>query len=264
MAPNKNQEREAREARDRLKRYTARQTVNTTQKKRRKRDNIIALAVVLVVVAAATFFQVSYFTSGPGMPVPEASASPSASPAAGQNIGDIPSPEYAESRTWTGDLTLNKVKLGIELDGEAAPQAVAAFVKQVQDGYFTGKTCHRLVVSEGAKLVQCGSIDGAGGADPEYAFGPVENAPEDNLYTTGTIAMARVTDMAYSQGHQFFITFGDSTFQSDSAGGYTVIGKVTSGLDGFVSQIADGGFDTAADGSTSPKIPTTITAIAVK
>lgn len=262
MAPNKNQEREAREARDRLKRYTARQTVYTTQKKRRKRDNIIALASVLVIIAVATFFQVSYFTSGPGMPEPQASETPA--PDANQNIGDIPSPAYAEGRTWTGELSLNKVKLGIELDGEAAPQAVSAFVKQVQDGYFTGKTCHRLVVSDGAKLIQCGSLDGAGGADPEYAFGPVENAPADDLYVTGTIAMARVQDMPYSQGHQFFITFGDSTFPSDTAGGYTVIGKVTSGLDAFVSQIADGGFTQEANGSTAPKIPTSITAITVK
>jgi peptidyl-prolyl cis-trans isomerase B (cyclophilin B) len=262
VAPNKNQEREAREARDRLKRYTARQTVNATQKKRRKRDNVIALAVVVVVVAVATFFQVSYFTTGPGMPEPQASETPA--PEANQNIGDIPAPTYAEGRTWTGDLTLNKVKLGIELDGAAAPQAVSAFVKQVQDGYFTGKTCHRLVVSDGAKLIQCGSLDGVGGADPEYAFGPVENAPENDLYVTGTIAMARVADMPYSQGHQFFITFGDSTFPSDTAGGYTVIGKVTSGLDGFVSQIADGGFTQEANGSTSPKIPTSITAITVK
>ena len=266
MAPNKNQEREAREARERLKRYNARQAVYTAQKKRRSRDNIIALATALVVIAAAVFFQVAYFTSGPGMPEPTPSGSPSASPTpqAGQNVGDIPSPALAENRTWTGSLTLNDTELGIELDGAAAPQAVAAFIQQVRDGYFVGKSCHRLVDAETAKLIQCGSLDGSGGADPQYAFGPVENAAPNDLYTTGTIAMARVKDMPYSQGHQFFITFGDSTFPSDSAGGYTVIGKVTSGLDAFVSQIADGGFDTASDGSTSPKIPTTITAITVK
>ncbi|MGV8885278.1 MAG: peptidylprolyl isomerase [Microbacteriaceae bacterium] len=266
MATNKNQDREAREARDRLKRYNARQTVNATQKKRRKRDNVIALVAVAVVIALATFFQISYFTAGPGMPVPEASntPAPSPSPEAGKNVGDIPSPTLAEDRTWTGSLSLNSVQLGIELDGKAAPQAVSAFIQQVKNGYFVGKTCHRLVDNDAAKLIQCGSVDGTGASDPKYAFGPIENAPAGDVYTTGTIAMARGANLPYSQGHQFFITFGASTFPSDSAGGYTVIGTVTSGLDTFVSKIASGGASTEADGSTPPKIPTVITSVSVK
>lgn len=266
MAQNKNHEREAREARERLKRYNARQSVHAHQIKRRKRDNIYAIAGVLIIAAIAATTQIFYFSSGPGAPTPEpsASATPSATPTAEANVGDIPSPDVAEARTWTGDLTLNDTKLGIELDGAAAPQAVASFVTDSNDGYYIDKTCHRLVDDPAAGLIQCGSVDGVGGEDDTYSYGPIENAATDGVYPAGTIAMARIADKAYSQGHQFFITFGDSTFRSDSAGGYTVIGKVTSGLDGFVSQIADGGFDTASDGSTSPKIPTTITAITVK
>ena len=260
MATNKNQEREAREARNRLKQYNARQTVHTTQTKRRKRDNVIAIAAVLVVAAAATFFQVSYFTAGPGAPVP----SPTASAPVAENVGDVPSPALSENRTWTGTLTLNDVALSIELDGAAAPQGVASFVNDVQTGYLTGKTCHRLVDAPGsAQLIQCGSIDGVGGSDPEYSFGPVENAAADDLYTTGTIALARQADNGDSQGHQFFITFGDSTFPSDTAGGYTVIGKVTAGLDGL-SKITSGGATTNEDGSTPPVIATTITAVTIK
>lgn len=262
MALNKNQEREAREARERLKRYNARQSVNSMQKKRRVRDNIIALSAVVVVITLATIVQITYFTTGPGTPVPEASATAEAD--GNQNVGDIASPDLAEGRTWTGSLTLNDVELGIELDGAAAPQAVSAFIQQVQSQYFVGTTCHRLVDVDSAKLIQCGSIDGLGGSDPAYAFGPVENAPDDDLYVTGTIAMARVSDQAYSQGHQFFITFGDSTFPSDTAGGYTVIGTVTSGLDTFVSEIADAGFTTDDSGNTSPNIPTTITAVSIE
>ena len=262
MASSKSQEREAREARERLKRYNARQTVHATQLSRRKRDNWIAAISVVVVAALAATVQVVYFTNGPGMttPVPTASETPTS-----QNVGDVPSPDTAEGRDWTGRLTLNDTKLNITLDGAAAPQGVASFIKDIEDGYYIDKSCHRLVDEPGsAQLIQCGSLDGVGGSDPEYSFGPVENAAANDLYVTGTIALARQADNGYSQGHQFFITFGDSTFPSDSAGGYTVIGKVTSGLDGFVSQIADGGFTQEANGSTAPKIPTSITGITVK
>ncbi|WP_240034717.1 peptidylprolyl isomerase [Glaciihabitans arcticus] len=261
MATNKNQEREAREARNRLKQYNARQTVHTTQIRRRKRDNVIAIAAVLVVAAAATFLQVSYFTSGPGAPVP----SPTATAPAAESVGSVPSPALSENRTWTGSLSLNDVDLAIELDGAAAPQGVASFISDIKNGYLVGKTCHRLVDSPGsAQLIQCGSIDGAGGSDPDYSFGPVENAAADDLYTTGTIALARQEDNGNSQGHQFFITFGDSTFPSDSAGGYTVIGKVTAGIPDLVSKIASGGATTQADKSTPPNIATTITAATIE
>jgi peptidyl-prolyl cis-trans isomerase B (cyclophilin B) len=263
VAPSKSQDREAREARERLKRYNARQTVHATQLKRRKRDNWLAVAGVVLVAALAATVQVVYFTTGPGMPIPEPSASASAE--ATQNVGDVPSPETAEGREWTGRLTLNKAKLNISLDGAAAPQGVASFIQDIEDGYFIGKTCHRLVDEPGsAQLIQCGSLDGAGGSDPEYSFGPVENAAADDIYTTGTIALARQANNGYSQGHQFFITFGDSTFPSDEAGGYTVIGKVTAGLPNLVSQITSKGFVQEESGNSAPKIPVTITVATIK
>lgn len=264
MAPSKSQDREAREARERLKRYNARQTVHATQLKRRKRDNWLAVAGVVLVAALAATVQIVYFTTGPGMPLPEPSASPSASAQA--NVGDVPSPETAEGREWTGTLALNDdVKLDISLDGVAAPQGVASFIQDVKSGYFIDKTCHRLVDEEGsAQIIQCGSLDGAGGSDPAYSFGPVENAAPNDLYVAGTIALARQGSNGYSNGHQFFITFGDSTFPSDAAGGYTVIGKVTSGLDSIAKNIASGGIVKEDSGNTAPKIPVTITAATIK
>lgn len=265
MASSKNAERAAREARERLRRFNAGKGVHEVQVRRRRRDNWFAIVGALVIAALATVTQVVYFTAGPGMPAPEPSTSASPSPTAGQNVGDIPDPSLAESRTWTGVLTLNDVPLGIELDGAAAPQAVAAFVQETQAGYFIGKACHRL--TDGAvKLIQCGSLDGTGAGDPDYMFGPIENAPADNLYPAGTIAMARAGSNAYSQGHQFFIMYADGTIPADSAGGYTVLGRVTSGLEDFVSKIADGG---VTPGQTDPNdgtpvIPTTITAVTVQ
>lgn len=265
MASNKNQERETRAARERLKRYNARQAVHAHQVKRRVRDNVIAVIAVIVVVAVAAAVQIAFFTAGPGKPLPVPSASASASPSAAptSNVGDVPDPSAAEDRDWTGSMTLNSTKLDFTLDGKAAPQAVASFLKDADDGYFVDKTCHRLVDSDGAGLLQCGSVDGAGGSDPDYSFGPVENAPTDNVYKTGVIAMARVADNGYSQGHQFFIVFGDITLGTDSAGGYTVIGTVTKGIDDLETDIVASGIEgDATDGA--PNVATTITALTIK
>ena len=268
MAPSKNADREAR---DRLRRYNARQQVHTVQVTRRRRDNIIAIVGVVVIAALATVTQIFYFTAGPGLKptaspstTPSATSTPSATttPAAGSNTGDVPSKAIADGRTWTGQLDLNSVKLGISIDGKAAPQAASAFISLVQSGFYTktGSTCHRLT-TESIYVIQCGSVNGDGTGDPGFSFGPLENVPADGVYPAGTIAMAR-SDSAYSNNSQFFITYKDTPLDG-STGGYTVFGKVTSGLSTFISEIADKG---TADGSTDgkPKVPTTITKVTIK
>src|SRR5690606_26079748 len=131
------QQREQREARERLRAYQARQEVHEVRGRRRRRDNVIGIVGGVIVAALAVTAQVLYFTQGPGMPAPVPSASPSASPsaAADQNVG-APDASLAENRVWTGELVLNDdVTLGISLDGTKAPQAVAGWVQDVQDGY---------------------------------------------------------------------------------------------------------------------------------
>lgn len=234
------------------------------QNKRRVRDNVIAVAGVLLVAALATVTQIFYFTAGPGAPT--AAPSASASAPTGTNVG-APDPADSEYRTWTGELVLNgDITLGIELDGAAAPQATAGFVRDARDGYFEGKTCHRLASSDGFAFLQCGSIDGTGAPDPDYSFGPVENAPADSVYPAGTIAMARAGDDAYSNGHQFFVVTDTTTLGSDSAGGYTVVGRVTSGLENLIQQVTSQGIDqVGADGvSGTPSVPTSITRVSLQ
>ncbi|MDM4763245.1 peptidylprolyl isomerase [Galbitalea sp. SE-J8] len=268
MAQSRNQQRAEREARQRLEVYNARQEVHARQRSRKVRDNVIAAVGVLVVAAVVTLTQVVYFTSGPGAPAPEASSTPSATAtdAAGQNVGDVPDPSLAEGRTWTGDLELNDVKLGVSLDGALAPQAVSSIIQDVQSGYYDGKTCHRLVddASGAPELIQCGSLNGDGAGDPDYQFGPVENAPADGVYPAGTIAMARGAG-EYSMDHQFFIMLADAPLGSDATG-YTVVGKVTSGLaDLATSDIVTAGItpgSSATDGA--PVTPTTITAFSLQ
>jgi len=252
-----------RQARDRLRQYQARQTVHETKLARRKRDNLIAVVGLVVVAALATTAQLAYL-AGPGAPEPvvtpsvEPSATPSDTPAAG-----APAPELSEFRTWTGSLTLNEdIELGIELDGMAAPQAVASFVSLAQTDFFAGLTCHRLTTA-GIFVLQCGDPAGDGSGGPDYRFGPIENAPEDDVYPAGTLAMARLSGDGSSMGSQFFVVYEDSTIPSDAAGGYTVLGRITSGLDDLRSGIVEAGTEGGApDGA--PAVPTTITSITIQ
>jgi len=263
VAPSKNPDRENR---DRLRRYTARQRVHSAQVARRRRDNVLAVTAVVVVVGLAAVSQVVWSTSGPGTPEAAPSDAPSASssPVAGENVGDVPSESIAEGRTWTGDLQLNDdVTLGIELDGAEAPQAASVVIDLIRKGFYTGTTCHRMSDAETARFVQCGSANGDGTGDAGFTFGPLENVPRDGVYPTGTIAMARSSD-PYSQSTQFFVTYGDTTLDG-STGGYTVVGRVTSGLDQLEANVTDAGL-TPGSGETdgAPVVATTITGASIE
>jgi peptidyl-prolyl cis-trans isomerase B (cyclophilin B) len=101
--------------------------------------------------------------------------------------------------------------------------------------------------------------------DPAYSFGPIENAPADDVYPAGSIAMARSAD-PYSNGHQFFIVLTETVLDG-STGGYTIVGTVTSGLDTITALVATGVDPATADpgdGSGQPLNPITITAFSIQ
>lgn len=255
MATN---DRQAREARARLRTYQARQEVHARSVRRRRRDNVVAVIALVVVLALATAVQLFYFSAGPG--TPEADATPTPTPSA--TAAPVPSADLAEDRTWVGALALNDTSLSIELDGAAAPQAVSSTISLAQSGFYDGLTCHRLT-TEGIFVLQCGDPNGDGTGGPGYSYGPIENAPEDGVYPAGTLAMARQSGDAESQGSQFFIVYEDTTLPADAAGGYTVIGRVTDGLDALRADITDfGTADEAPDGA--PVRPVSITSFDVE
>jgi peptidyl-prolyl cis-trans isomerase B (cyclophilin B) len=74
--------------------------------------------------------------------------------------------------------------------------------------------------------------------------------------------MARVGGNASSMGSQFFIVYQDSRIPSDSAGGYTVFGKITLGLDQLTPIIEAGVEGGASDGP--PALPTVLSAIELR
>lgn len=239
----------AREREYARRRYAKQAARMTKAQQRRRRNQMVALIAVGALVLGGSAAAL-LATRGDGEPS-AAGTTPSAGvpcdrpvPATTGLPTAAPDPSAAEGRTWSGAITLCQDgiygdpiagTLQVELDGAAAPAAVASFVQLAQAGFFDGLTCHRL--SEQLTVVQCGDPEGTGLGGPGYTFGPVENAPADDLYPAGTIAMARLPNDGGSMGSQFFIVYADTTIPADEAGGYTVFGNVTSGLD-VVQQIA--------------------------
>lgn len=223
----------------------------------------MAVVTLVVVAALATGSQLAY---GAAHRAPTAAASatatgtptPTPSATAG-NTGKVPSKAIADDATWTGTLTLNKrIELGIELDGKAAPQATSVEVDLIRKHFYEGTSCHRLADGKSFHFLQCGSANGDGTGDAGFEYGPLENVPTDGQYAAGTIAIARGATPS-SQTTQFFIVTGDTTLDP-STGGYTVVGKVTSGLDDLVSKVTSKGIaDPGADGSGKPEVATEIT-----
>ncbi|WP_026555002.1 peptidylprolyl isomerase [Arthrobacter sp. 35W] len=258
--------RDAREAKKRVARMQANQQLQHKQVARRKRDNLVAAIAIAAALALAVVLQITVFSHNPSSAdlaaaeagldstaSPSASASPT-STAPPTNGANIPLPETAAGKTFTGQLSLNGSALGVEVDGTTAPQAAAVFKSLADQGFFTGKTCHRLTTADNFGVLQCGSLNGDGIGDPSYQWGPVENTPANGIYPAGTIAVARA-GTTYSNGTQFFIVYKD-TYLDQASGGYTILGKVTSGLDA-ITAIAGAG----VTGGTTDGAPVTAVTI---
>lgn len=214
--------------------------------KRRREQRIagILIAVGLVVLAVIAGILIANANNDEPDVQPDPTAQPTASTDVPQ-FASAPPPEDAEGRTWTATLTTSVGDIELELDGAAAPQAVSSFLMLAREGFFEGSSCHRLLPDS---LLQCGDPTGTGRGGPGYTFGPIENPPSDEIYPAGTLAMARVGLDGESMGSQFFLVFGDVVLPDDAAGGYTVFGTVTQGLDILQSVGAAGTTTGTSDG----------------
>ena len=130
--------------------------------------------------------------------------------------------------TTHGDIVL-------ELDDENSPATVKNFLQYVRDRHYDNTVFHRVIP---------GFMIQGGGYAADYAQKPTrppvrneaEQASKAGLVNApGTIAMARTSD-PHSASAQFFINVADNKFlnyrESTAQGyGYTVFGKVVSGMD---------------------------------
>jgi peptidyl-prolyl cis-trans isomerase B (cyclophilin B) len=264
VSPNR---RERAYARRRYERWQTKQAARRTRRRRMQRNAAAAAAAVALVAVVVGVLWLS--TRGdPDATTPAAGAGPT--PAATPGDGATPSagssdagkdnpcgaptsapaakpssypsaPPASQSGGKASELTLNTScgTVRLELDGAKAPQAVSAMLFLAREKFFDGSPCHRLT-TEGIFVLQCGDPTGTGGGGPGFSYGPVENAPEGDVYPAGTVAMARQSGNGSSMGSQFFLVYKKSTIPSDAAGGYTVLGTIAKGLD-VVRSVAGGG-----------------------
>jgi peptidyl-prolyl cis-trans isomerase B (cyclophilin B) len=119
----------------------------------------------------------------------------------------------------------------IELDQSKAPQSVDNFVQYVNEGHYNGTQFHRVI---DGFMVQGGGFTADMKQKPTRA--PVPNEADNGLKNVrGTVAMARTGD-PHSATAQFFINtvnngFLDHKAKTQQGWGYTVIGRVTEGMD---------------------------------
>lgn len=249
--------RERDNARRRADEWSARQSLarEATLSRRRTALAVVAGVIVagLVVVGVIAVINGRDGKDAASPPAASASPTPPPQPSPSTPSQPAPNPSVAENRTWTGTVATSRGDLGVELFGDKAPAAVASFVTLAKKGFFKDTPCHRLV-TQGIFVLQCGDPTGTGTGGPGYSYGPIENAPADAVYPAGTLAMARPGGTTTGQGSQFFVVYKDSTIPSDAAGGYTVFGKVTSGLEN-VQKVADAGVaGGASDGAPAQKV----------
>ena len=129
------------------------------------------------------------------------------------------------------ELDTNMGASVIELNEEKAPKTVENFLNYVKSGHYDGTIFHRII---DGFMIQGGGMDAE--MNEKATNAPVENEADNGLKNDkGTIAMARTQD-PHSATSQFFVNVKDNDFLNHSGKnmqgwGYTVFGKVTSGMD---------------------------------
>lgn len=158
-------------------------------------------------------------------------------------------PPVVELETSMGAIT-------IELNEEKAPKTVENFLNYVKSGHYDSTIFHRII---DGFMIQGGGMDAD--MNEKATNKPVENEADNGLKNdAGTIAMARTQD-PHSATSQFFINVKDNDFLNHSGKnmqgwGYTVFGKVTSGMDVIekMKGVPTGRFGMHADVPTEPVI----------
>ncbi|WP_029524072.1 peptidylprolyl isomerase [Polaromonas glacialis] len=145
---------------------------------------------------------------------------------AGAALAADPAAPKVKFATSEGDFV-------VEVYPDKAPKTVENFLQYVKDKHYDGTVFHRVINNF---MVQGGGYDAAYAEKKTRA--PVVHEGREALAkggpknVVGTLAMAR-TNEPNSASSQFFINVKDNDFLNPNAlaPGYTVFGKVTSGMD---------------------------------
>ncbi len=156
-------------------------------------------------------------------------------------------PPVAQKRAYTAVLTTSCGKITLTLAGEKAPKTVGSFAFLGAKGYFDGTFCHRMTMTDGLTVLQCGDPTGTGSGGPGYRF------DDENLdgasYPRGTVAMANAGPG--TNGSQFFLVIKDSRLPPS----YTPFGTIDKAGLTVLDTILDGGIaDGTPDGAPAKKV----------
>lgn len=244
----------------------------TAARKRRQRQAIIGSAIAVVVIAGVAVWLVTALGDDDKKPSADAAAPPAGTVACtwipedgstGSKVKDAGTPPTNAPNVGTSTLTMdtNLGAITATVDLSKAPCTGEAFTFLAGKKFWDNTKCHRLT-TEGIKVLQCGdpSATGKGWRESDGSGGPSFRYAEENLptnakpaYPKGTIAMAK-TSAPSSTGSQYFIVYEDTDLPPD----YTVLGKITKGLD-IVESVAKAGSDDAnGKGDGHPKKEVTI------
>ncbi|MBP6058668.1 MAG: peptidyl-prolyl cis-trans isomerase [Nitrosomonas sp.] len=161
------------------------------------------------------------------------------------NLNTIAATVSVEMKTNFGNIVL-------ELYPDKAPKTVENFLQYVADGFYKNTVFHRVIPNF---MIQGGGFDTTLNQKPTRS--PITNEAANGLKNeAGTIAMARTSD-PHSASAQFFINVANNGFlnykaPNQSGYGYTVFGKVISGID-VVHKIAS--IPTGSGGPFSSDVP---------
>ena len=209
-----------------------------------------AFLILALLLPALAFAQ-----AGTAPAKPAAKAPAKAAPAPKAKAAEAPA---ADAAKLTATKVLIKTNLGdmtVELYPDKAPKSVENFLTYVNSGFYDGTIFHRVIDNF---MIQGGGFTRDLRQKPTRPA--ITNEAKNGLSNLrGTLAMARTGD-PNSATAQFFINVVDNPrldFTSEQNGatwGYTVFGKVTSGLD-IVDKIK--AVPTGAQGPFKSDVPTT-------
>lgn len=237
MPSRKQRERDV--ARRRYERRQAR--LAKASAKRRRRTKIAAVVMVVVALMVLSSYGIYHLVASGGndsktlttQPTTQPSASPSTTPVA-CGASKPPAPKHEtwphapamsidKQASYTMTLATSCGPIAVALDAAKAPITTNTLKFLADKKFYDGTFCHRLVVSAGLTVLQCGDPTGTGSGGPGFTI------PEENLkgakYTRGIVAMAK-TSAPHSTSSQFFLIDKDSQLPPQ----YTVVGHIALGL----------------------------------
>ncbi len=142
---------------------------------------------------------------------------------------NAPGPARQPTHPMQAILHTNQGDITLEFLNEAAPNAVANFIKLAQSSFYDGTKFHRVIkgfMDQGGDPLTKNDTKAAqwGTGGPGYKFADEISPSASN--NTGYVAMAN--SGPNTNGSQFFINVADNTFLN---GKYSVFAKVVAGMD---------------------------------